>query len=68
MVAQRGGDGGFGGVLLFLLAAGALVWFLQGSRTGDGMSLGACLLRVLPAYDAWCIISCNTVPYAGCLM
>ncbi len=49
MVAQRGGDGGFGGVLLFLLAAGALVWFLQGSRTGDGMSLGARLLSLLSA-------------------
>jgi len=54
MVAQRGGDGGFGGVLLFLLAAGALVWFLQGSRTGDGLSLGACPLRVLPA--ASCVV------------
>ena len=41
VVVQRGGDSGFGGVLLFLMAAGALVWFLQGSRTGDGLSLGA---------------------------
>ena len=41
VMVQRGGGGGFGGVLLFLMAAGALVWFLQGSQTGNGLSLGA---------------------------
>ena len=39
-MVQRG-DGGFGTVLLFLLAAGALVWFVQGQGSAGGMSLGA---------------------------
>lgn len=44
MMVQRG-DGGFGTVLLFLMAAGALVWFIQGQSNAGGMSLGETKIR-----------------------
>ena len=43
-MVQRGGDSGFGGVVLFLMAAGALVWFLQSQTSSGGLALGASLL------------------------
>ena len=48
VVVQRSGDGGFGGVLLFLLAAGALVWFLQNTVGGNGLSAG--VPRLIPSH------------------
>lgn len=38
MMVQR--DGGLSTILLFLVAAGALVWFVQSQAGADGMSLG----------------------------
>jgi hypothetical protein len=52
VVAQRGGDSGFGGVLLFLLAAGTLVWFLQSQTSAGGLSLGAPWLCTMHETDA----------------
>jgi len=42
MMVQR--DGGLSTILLFLVAAGALVWFVQSQAGADGMSLGAIYL------------------------